>query len=153
MRELNWDYVAGFFDGEGNISVGPNAARPSTGQYRASFSQSGAIGGYILYKIKEFLAVNGIHSLLRMQSKETERHQTSYALLISGKTPLLSFLSAIFPYLCVKRTQAQDAIRFLRLYPDRQALVLANMNRERKKQGWYEEIAARKARNQLGQFI
>lgn len=104
---MNWAYIAGFFDGEGWI----DCSNPSVG-----IAQSEPI---VLSKIKAFLETHTIRSTIACIGRRSGFKATKdmYYLRVTGKENTRNFCSYILPYLCVKKTIAQDLMRFNRMYP------------------------------------
>ena len=113
---MTWDYVAGFFDGEGCVEVHSNVARRSTGTIRVSISQSGDRGKRICKEIIDFLEARGIHSNLAKQG-QGEKYKPAWKVITSGKGNTEKFLKAILPYVRVKKLETQDTWRYLKAFP------------------------------------
>lgn len=109
---MNWAYVAGFFDGEGSIGLGVNKRF-----VRLTFAQSRTRGLLLLQEIQVFLASHGIVSHVHETHFPRLGKQRMYQLRINGVEGAKLFLDATLPYLRIKRTEAQDAIRFRTMYP------------------------------------
>ncbi len=110
---LTIEYIAGFFDGEGNINM------PLGGKCkpRVCFYQSGDLGREILMEIADFLKHwLGIETHLYHPSLKSG-HQPMHQLKIYGRDNVESLLLVIRPYLRVKRTEAQDFIRYFKVFP------------------------------------
>lgn len=107
---MNWPYIAGFFDGEGNVGIplGHNTVL-------LNITQAGRSGLEVLEEIKCFLGIHGIKSRV-YQRKVIENRQVVYMLWVSP-TNSMTFLSKVMPYLRVKRTKSQDIIRIKTLFP------------------------------------
>src|SRR5262249_2004061 len=102
---MNWPYIAGFFDGEGCIRVDI---------FQLTITQSVAKGGDRIFKeMQEFFLVHGIRSSiyrnLRVKSPVV-------VLRISERKSAIHFLNMTLPYLRVKRTPAQDILRYRKLF-------------------------------------
>lgn len=115
MAEMTWQYVAGFFDGEGCISTEWNRARRGM-NFRVQLCQSGREGQDVLEEIKEFMAERRIHSTMCHRSKHG-RNRQMHVLVVSSRESILRCLVAVLPHLRIKKVKAQDLWRFLRLYP------------------------------------
>lgn len=107
---MSWQYISGFFDGEGNIST-----PLGHGSLHLGITQAGKSGIEVLTEIQNFLAIRGIKS--RMQYvRHIKDRKPVYVLYMSTKAAL-PFLKSVYPYLRVKRVQALDVIRHRTLYP------------------------------------
>ena len=94
--EMNWDYIAGFFDGEGSIThtIGRS--------YRVSFAQC-HYG--VLYKIREFLQIQcpGIHTWITYKQPTSITVQDQWYLAFSKSTSVRFFLQQIRDRVIVKK--------------------------------------------------
>ena len=119
MTNLTWQYVAGFFDGEGHIGTHANRARRSWFGSVATFAQSGKEGAEILGEIKAFLKEHGVVAYLRCQprSQSNTALRDMWSLKIASRPNLTTFLRFIVPHLRVKRVVAEDHLRFLAMFP------------------------------------
>lgn len=149
---MSWQYIAGFFDGEGSIGTGVH----STGrQATAYIAQSGPVGLLTLRRISEFLTENGIKNSVFESGKAGKHLRTmpSYRLALCGYTSVVKFLTALFPYLYIKKTFAQDILRYHKLYPSIQTSPLAaayRSERQRANAPRGEEWRARNVVNRIG---
>ena len=105
---VNWPYIAGFFDGEGCISQ-------TGGQFRVTISQKLRLP---LEKIQAFLIAEGIESKIKLSASKS-RAVPMYNLTIFKKRAIEPFLTGVRPCLLVKKQQAEDLWRYLRLFPIR----------------------------------
>jgi len=111
---MTWPYIAGFFDGEGSIVV----HRGNHGVFRIQIVQSEQNGGEaVLKEIASFLEQYGIHSNIH-RSKKREGHCCMFSLNIGQLHSVVKFLKFLFPYLRVKRSLAQDVIRYAAIFPN-----------------------------------
>jgi hypothetical protein len=118
MTEITWEWLAGFFDGEGSISV-------TLGKHygicaRISVTQSGDRGHDVIEGIAAFLLLQGIFpSKIGVRSPENNplSKLPQYTLAISSRESVDLFLYKIFPYLKLKNLEAQHAWRTLKIYP------------------------------------
>lgn len=122
MHTLTWDYVAGFFDGEGCIRIFNyrDSKLKDTARFclRASISQTKDRGYKLLSDIKDFLAKAGIESTIYSDNKKPKANWAeSHALTIAKRESCDKFLIKILPYLHVKKTEAEDVLRFSKLFP------------------------------------
>lgn len=131
MANLTWEYIAGFFDGEGCVSCYNNPARPDALTVVASIAQTGLEGHALLTEIKDFLTGHGIKSYLDTKHSRMRSHPTyrkSYALRICAKPSLIPFLTNMIPYLRIKKVVAQDTLRFYTMYPTLRGVRVRNEN-------------------------
>src|SRR5260221_9626709 len=118
MAPLTWEWIAGFFDGEGCVSTCTNTGRNGTGSISASVSQSAAIGLEVLTDIKEFLGARGIKAYLTCQKHpKNPRINDNWQLRVMARTSVAPFLRGVIPYLRVKRVIADDTLRYLIAFP------------------------------------
>lgn len=103
---MNWDYIAGFFDGEGNI-VQLNLGY---GSYRVSFAQSNK---GILVMIADFLEEYGIHTWITYKQPTALTRSPSYHLAFSKSTSVRFFLEMIKDRVVVKREQVLETLENL----------------------------------------
>lgn len=91
--DISWRYIAGFFDGEGNIHMMRNNKKttPSFQIMIRIYSSN----KQILWDIKEFLGYGNVY----------ESKKKLYELNISSKKETLDFLKGIFPYSIIKKPQ------------------------------------------------
>ena len=110
----SWEYVAGFWDGEGCIWFPVGCGRTAS----ASISQTKP---EVLYAIKEFMDKEGVFGKLRVQtgkSKRSFKDNLHYTLLFQGSQRVSKLLQHLLPHLnTVKKSAAQDILRFFKIYP------------------------------------
>ena len=105
---VNWAYIAGFFDGEGNVGV--YGRTPAV-----TMTQTNEV---VLRKIQGFLGTVGIKSsMYGYKPYRSSTHNFVWKLSIRSKESTEKFLHGVIPYLCVKKVVAQDVQRFVQLYP------------------------------------
>jgi len=92
---MEWSYIAGFFDGEGNIHV--NKLKRTVQIVCRMYSSEKPV----LHKIKEFLGYGNIY----YKVKESKNRSSVYELVISGKANVRSFLKSILNLTIVKKPQ------------------------------------------------
>ena len=108
---INWAYVSGFFDGEGNI----DGKRP-----RLTIVQKPQEP---LVEIARFLSTHGIHSTITHRTSQYKIKGLSYgrrnlhALRINRQKDVLQMCANMLPFLLVKKAAMQDAVRYHKLYP------------------------------------
>jgi hypothetical protein len=115
---MNWDYLAGFFDGEGSMLLTTDrAGERKSINVQVAFYQSDK---NILLLIKEFLGKNGIGCGVYAQSTRRASPLTRkqmYVLIIPNRCNVVLALTQLVPRLHVKRHWAEDILRFLKVYP------------------------------------
>ncbi len=108
MSQLSWKWLAGFFDGEGCISV----ARQNPGQppsaVRLSISQNG-VQSWVLDEINEFLETAGVLTYLRPLAETGQRD-----VQISEFDSVEYVLKRLSPHLIVKKARAEECLRYMR---------------------------------------
>jgi|SRR5579859_1609701 len=102
---MTWQYIAGFFDGEGCITY------TSEDRLQLSVSQKRP---KVIYRIQEFLALNGIESVIYIQKSSQHVLRIKQG---KRKENAIKFLNLIFPFLVCKRTVVQDFLRFMKIFP------------------------------------
>jgi len=132
----SWAYVAGFFDGEGTIIIKRGNTSGGYG-FHFSIAQSHARGLAVLRRIQAFFASNGIKSAVY-----TARPDDCNSLYISKRSEIEKVLLRLMPYLIVKKTESQDVLRYMKIFPARaNGAALGMMISEGRRAG----IARRKA--------
>lgn len=110
---MDWQYIAGFFDGEGNV----RCESTSGITVRAIITQCYLP---VLVVIEAFLLHHGINCRYYLHKRHSKEHRDAYDLVISAKREnMKKFLHGKFPYLYVKKTEVQDALRAMQLFPVR----------------------------------
>lgn len=94
---MNWSYIAGFFDGEGNLSIS------HTGKTYHLLVRLYSSDINILNMIQEFSRVGKIYHKL----KDNGDHSNMYEFCISNKGDCLYFLENMLPFLLIKKEQAE----------------------------------------------
>jgi intein/homing endonuclease len=118
MQQLSWEYIAGFFDGEGSVGIYQNRARRGFGSPVVALVQSGDRGKKLLTEISEFLSSRGVKSYLgrTRKVKVKDTHTTCHVLRVCNRPGVTLFLRGVFPYLRIKKIEAQDVLRFLSIF-------------------------------------
>ena len=121
MAPLTWQYIAGFFDGEGNVHLGRQKncgdGHYSRGALRIHITQAGERGKKLLQDLKEFLAEKGIRSVVGVHFPGKGKWTRSYRLRVDGFHGCIPVLMAIFPYLHIKKVEVQDILRYNLTFP------------------------------------
>ena len=113
---MNWHYLAGFFDGEGSIeSLMRNNRIP-----KIEIGQSRARGLYLLQEISAFLQSYGIASAVKPKVNRTASLGKLPMYVLCIQKDALVFLRHVLPYVRIKRSEAQDVLRFRTMYPPKE---------------------------------
>jgi len=114
---ITWQYIAGFFDGEGTL--GWNSAQ-DTFQLQVNIAQNEANNRCkVLEAIQRFLNREGIPSNLYPVSQKKKGFSQVPILILQingGREGKAKFLSRCLPYLWVKKVHVQDTLRTLQLF-------------------------------------
>jgi intein/homing endonuclease len=111
---VNWSYIAGFFDGEGCIRV----ARSKMGIGVTVQLVQVTEHVEVLEAIASFLKVLGINAVIVNEKfVRNPKWRPVSNLTVRQRESVMAFLRGVLPYLHVKKVSAQDALRFLRMYP------------------------------------
>jgi hypothetical protein len=91
---MNWDYIAGFFDGEGNINIIKNNQKLSYYIQIRLYSSDERV----LLKIKEFIQKGQVYKV-----KKSSATNFVYELNLSNKTDVKFFLENLVDKIIIKR--------------------------------------------------
>lgn len=107
---MNWDYIAGLFDGEGSIQI---KDYPDRSQGRGISLMIGITDGDALDQLKEFLEKRNIKSSVyhRVVLRGKEKKPIQWW-QISNKWDATKFLEAIKNRVIVKRGKVLEALEF-----------------------------------------
>lgn len=108
---INWDYIAGFFDGEGSI------LKPGETDYRVSILQTHE---GVLKEIQRFTQVGNICEVAKRKAHWKE----SWVYYVARQKDVLLFLKKIYPRLIVKKNLAKKIIPVLT------SIVLSNKKKK-----------------------
>lgn len=110
---MSWQYIAGFFDGEGCITLCRDSSfSPNVQMTQTEYS--------VLEIIKMFLEEHDIPSQIYSWRSQGPNCKQRWDLRIrGGRQTVKKFLENVIPYLIVKKLKAQDTLRTLVLYPPR----------------------------------
>ena len=107
MNEYDLVYMAGFFDGEGCVSIGYRKSRNYLQyQMKTITSQAKEEGKQIC----EWLKIN-FKGVVSSKKKLKEYHSSRYEWVLMSKQAY-NFLKQIYPYLKIKKKQVKLAIEF-----------------------------------------
>jgi hypothetical protein len=117
INYMNWDYVAGFFDGEGHIIA--RSYKDKYGHFRritVGLTQAEE-RKEILFDIKDFLEKEGFHPSLRCEKDYKDKRgynlQPKWRLELQNIPDVKRFLETIKDKLIGKKKNAEDAINFI----------------------------------------
>lgn len=129
MLTLSWQWVAGFFDGEGSISL---YVRRYSIDIQVLFTQSYKP---LLDELRSFLVKEGASLGIRMAIKD--KRQSAYSLYVSSNHDVSEVLLRMLPYLRLKHIQAKSTIDYLadRISGDRLVSVFNQEVREGRRHG------------------
>jgi hypothetical protein len=117
--DIDWKYVAGLFDGEGNISIIDSSKSRSRGIRVMVLSQSEMNKGETLANlVSEFLKKEGISRAHRYiynrEDKRGYKRQPCHILLIENKWDAKTFLEKVKNYCIIKKEQIIRALEFIK---------------------------------------
>jgi len=101
LSEVERAYIAGIIDGEGCIG---RHSGPKNRAWRISISNT-------CRHLIDWLIQRMPHATIREITYTNSRYKTRWDVLISGDLPVYFLLRAVLPYLIVKRSRAEEAIR------------------------------------------
>ena len=118
---MHWAYIAGFLDGEGSIYVRRSKGKIN-GFIGIVFCQSGPSGLAVLTEMKEFFEGEGFRmdklSHKGVQKKSSFKSNLEiYQLHTVNRESVKGILQKCLPYLRVKKNLAEDAVRYLIMFP------------------------------------
>jgi hypothetical protein len=121
MAKMSWEYIAGFFDGEGHVSLSRQQKNGenqfSRGNPRVTLVQAHERGRHLLEEISSFLRDESITSVIEIHHEGDERCSRAYRLRVTGFRGIVPFLNGVFPYLRIKKIEAQDMLRYDQIFP------------------------------------
>ncbi|MFH2063369.1 MAG: LAGLIDADG family homing endonuclease [bacterium] len=113
---MTWEYIAGFFDGEGTISsVGDG--------YRVVISQTNFL---VLEEIRLFVGFGNVSQV----AKRKEHWKDAWIYYVARQKQVLRFLESVEPFLIVKSQKASRTI--VDLQPRVRRLEVKEKNKEKK---------------------
>lgn len=135
---MDWQYIAGFFDGEGSIvhAIGSTRIIPKLHIYQHSI--------LVLEKIALFFSSKNVKWVLSSSdmskykaprgSVKNKRQGTQYIFKVLNRRSVEIVLRGMLPFLIVKKPAAQDSLRFMKMYAGetrRMAIFLSHETRKR----------------------
>lgn len=111
MKERNWSYLAGIFDGEGCISPHTYCVNKERGYWahQVAIRLTSTDERLMKWIIKTFGGVYYARGL------KTAGNKTAYYWMPKGKQNRINFLLGVLPYLIIKREQALLGLEYERL--------------------------------------
>jgi len=111
---MSLEYIAGFFDGEGWVGM----SRAAKGvNVRVRIVQTAERGRILLEEIQTFMAVFNVKSSVRIAPTGDTARKILWVLEITSRRSVLEFLQRVMPFIHIKRTEAQDVIRYCTIFP------------------------------------
>ena len=111
--KMSWEYVAGFFDGEGCVHMS-HGGRCKT---YVSLTQTQDRGMRLLREIQRFLIDEDmIHSHIGSFEKKN-RTKTMHVLKITKRSDVECFLLWVLPHVRIKKVETQDVLRYFKMFP------------------------------------
>lgn len=104
--EMNWDYIAGFFDGEGSVTLYKETKNKWGRAVKINIEQKDTKS---LKAIKKFLLENGLNKV-GLYSRKT---RTTSCIQIQNKFDIALFLENIIPLIIVKRKKSIKCLKFV----------------------------------------
>lgn len=108
---MTWEYLAGFFDGEGTTGVYFANHRTSF-QPRVGLVQSEERGRVLLEEAREFFAAHGA-PVTKLYERKSIKHKPVWMLQTNNRTSVQIILTHLMPYLRIKKNEAQAVLDFL----------------------------------------
>lgn len=109
MARMTWQYLAGLFDGEGNLHT------TRAGAFRLTISQSRPRGQRLMEDVRAFLQDQQIIARIsHIRYKQATMHY-----LYLNRPGIQQAGPQLLPFLRIKKVEMQDMLRFLQIYPRR----------------------------------
>ena len=106
---MDWSYVAGFFDGEGYVSLNHWGRNGKLYPILSITNTSDRV----LVGISGFLEGSGVRTHLRHKNRHTVNGLKVYELTVSDKVSLQNFIYGVHPHLIVKVLQVEKCMEQL----------------------------------------
>ena len=114
---MTWEYLAGFFDGEGCIYI--NHRSYSYGKYQAVKITQGIVNEANSGIIAEIFNFLQDHKIPVRWHEDKYQGNKKFEVIASNKQACIGWLEGMLPYLRVKREKAVEAIGYIQKLPDR----------------------------------
>src|SRR5687767_2483146 len=114
---MDWGYVAGYFDGEGNVNCAPTERGGNTRQLSWFNTHAESLGA-----IRDFMGVGQV----RVRSPNCSgfgSRKIQYVLTVSNKKDMLYALDNMLPHLIIKRERAELLRAYLIDHVDESRMV------------------------------
>ena len=107
MRPMSWEYIAGFFDGEGTVGKSGRVPFLQIVQMKRN--------NFVLRRINKFLTSQGIdNKIYQVKSRQTNFKQSRITVLRINRTDDISlFLAFVMPLLYVKRKRSEEIREYI----------------------------------------
>lgn len=110
---MDWPYIAGFFDGEGCISITRVSVKGMRPRLQITQAEPGAI---VLEEILRFLKMNGVEGARTYRvPRRFPHHKDKKVLMVQYMSGVGTMLTGMLPYLRVKRQKALEALSVCRV--------------------------------------
>ena len=110
-RKLSWEYVAGFLDGEGSITLS-SQSRAKGYPYYEPLMRISNTSFYVLSLIRDFIG-GGKICITKKLGYQNKNHRQVWVYQLTGRRNLFPVLMALRPYLVLKLAQADEVIAFM----------------------------------------
>jgi hypothetical protein len=107
---VTWQYVAGFVDGEGCISIKTAGLEKTGTSFDITVSQAKS-NDAVLFEIQMFLEEHGIFTRIHTKARKNRNWDDCSYLTIRRVRDVYEFLVLCLPYLIVKREKALLVLR------------------------------------------
>jgi len=115
MKERNWSYLAGLFDGEGCISICPRRDKYNDNAFIFCIQITNTNTTLMKWLVEHF---GGVYYSQDGKSRKSN-WKPSYRWRVKGRRNEEEFLLGVLPYLVVKREQALLALEFVRMWQEK----------------------------------
>ena len=107
-KSMCWEYLAGFFDGEGHVGIAKLRRKGGTFVYAINVS----IVNTNLDLLKEIQREMG-GQIYKSKTRNKKAHRQSYSLQFTKRQDQFCILSGMLPFLRIKRVQASLVVRLI----------------------------------------
>jgi len=115
MKEKNWSYLAGLFDGEGCISICPRKDKHGDNAFIFCIQITNTNTTLMKWLIEHF---GGVYYSQDGKSRKPN-WKPSYRWRVKGRANEEEFLLGVLPYLVIKKEQAKLALEFVRMWQEK----------------------------------